>query len=419
MRQDEFRVDKTRQDAAIDEIVKQFIESGQYNIAIHPHFLLESFKKLFVQSSEDYAGILGRRQSPPEAYPTPAEKEAFASDLALCAWQHFKEQRAEKFKVALIELISESFAFAESIYAERSGAGEAEIKAARPSSFDLEQNVLRHSIQRLKNLPVSDPPEPEHDADDPWSRLFEVIMSDVPLRTYDYAKARECLKDIFLEQTTSFDDPDAASSEYGAEASEFLWENIHRGFQHGLGALIWQAIRLAPQFARESRGITVSDVLRDESVPRETKESILLTKTRLLEDLSKLTRPWVDSMKLPLRGRSNMPVVHEPKNKFVAFAELCDELHPILKDAKKHWRKHKLQESGDGVRRLKKNFPQLERVPDALLRRIADQEPARAARACAAKLVFEDWGQVQSDSELHNHYRKGKALLSEEISSDT
>lgn len=230
-----YRVNKTREDKAVDELVATLIAAGGYNVVFSlPDLLFHGLQRLICAQIEDGEEILREQGATPDSFQPEEEKRIYIEHLTQCAWQYFHEQKAEKFRVALIELIHESIYFSDAIYAERCGLDEKEVNEARPTFADIQQNVLRRSIQRLRELPMRGETGMELAENDPRThpiyRANYEVLNNLMLWTYNpvrvYEHLREALRLGYEEKGRSPEEANYNAHAFAREMAELVRENI-------------------------------------------------------------------------------------------------------------------------------------------------------------------------------------------------
>lgn len=230
-----YRVNKTREDKAVDELVATLIAAGGYNVVFHlPDLLFHGLQSLICAQIEDGEEILQEQGATPDSFQPEEEKRIYIEQLTQCAWQYFHEQKAEKFRVALIELIHESIYFSYAIHAERCGLDEKQVNGARPTFAEIQQNVLRRSIQRLRGLPMRRETGMELAENamraNPIHRAHYEVLNNIMLWTYDdvhvYEHLREVLRLSYEKKGRSPEEANDNAHALAREMAELVWENI-------------------------------------------------------------------------------------------------------------------------------------------------------------------------------------------------
>lgn len=299
----EIRVNKARNDREIEEIVDRLIQSGEFNPLLLVRPVLTGFKHLKRGALNDYEQTLTEQDAPSEMFWQESEKEARIEQLAHCATEHFQSHYIEKLRIALIELMHESMAFAHPILLKDCEAGEKEIEDAKPLLADLQQNVLRQSILRLKNLPYRKREgvdgEENNEALTQLSRTSAEIYNHMAFWAYDHVRVYQFLRqDIrsIMEDIGRYDDPDYSSHLAANDAAEFIWDNIDGAMQTMTYILVEYSMLLAtPSLKQRNPKMFTRRKLR-ENQPSAS-------------DLKKIAARWLDpwfdvlTVKLSKRGR--------------------------------------------------------------------------------------------------------------------
>lgn len=153
MQQPSFRMNKTRQDHMVEVLAAQLSNPESYTRDLSAEKMIDAFTRLSLEGLQEFQDYLVKTGAPAENYLGYEVIEQRSQQLGICAWEHFRYHAQERFHLAFIELMHESLGFSDSIYARNCGASAEEIEDSLPRREDLEQNVLRHAVTRLSQLP--------------------------------------------------------------------------------------------------------------------------------------------------------------------------------------------------------------------------------------------------------------------------
>ena len=257
MAHNEIRVNKSREDEAIDTLVKSLDDLGGCKFLFPPDALQKRLRELIVaelndaeetfKNQEQYVGITFSEIA--------ANRASYEAHLTECVSSYFHEHAHEKFQVALAELIQESLAFAHPIYRAKCGASKEEINEGSPKLADLQQNVLRRSILRLNNLPYRRHAENDIDVSNealsPLNRASAEIFNHLAFWTYDHVRVAHLFKDTILPSVKDHDRPNEEAEFYAKEAAEIVWDNIDGAMQAMVNILTVFAYELAKASAMQ------------------------------------------------------------------------------------------------------------------------------------------------------------------------
>lgn len=299
-KEETYRVNKTRQDQLIEEMVDRIISPESFVRDLPPEQIIDALIRLELEALRDYQEILDRREAPLDSYPDPADMWKRANHLGQCAWEHFRQNAAEKFRLSLVELVNESLGFAESIYVEHSGGSKQEIEEARPTPADIQQNVLRHSVIRLNQLPLR-----RESNDWQYAELGEtpsqihlqaarLIFKDLALWSYDHSSVCLLIQKMIRSYTAKHEDPDGEAKLWGDETAELMWEHIDGAVQTALLVLSTWALLLSKQSAVRRYEVEIE--------PGEAKQ-LQAPKEKLKEIANELVGIWIDGLPFEWRGR--------------------------------------------------------------------------------------------------------------------
>lgn len=316
MAHNEIRVKKSREDEAVDNLANRLTELGGCKFLFPPKELFAGLQQLIhnqLNDIEEACRLQGKSASDylPE---DESEKVIYAEQLTQCAWQHFYEQAPAKFQGALAELIQESLPFAYPIYRERSGFSEEKINESRPDLADLQQNVLRRSILRLKGLRYRKREgvdgEENNEALSPFGRASAEIYNNLAFWTYDHVRIHELLRPYIysmMAEAGGYNDPDHSSHLAAEDAAEFIWDNIDGAMQTMIYILVEYSMLLATPSLKQRNSKMFT--------PKQLREG-----QPSASDLKKIASRWLDpwfdvlTVKLSKRGRI-------PKDEFDKKAE--------------------------------------------------------------------------------------------------
>lgn len=307
---DKTPVDKQRNDKEIKRLVDRLIEAGAFKSEILARPLLEGLQRLVEGQINDAETQAPGTES--EVRWLDGEKETRIERLSHCAWQHFNEHFHEKMNIALIELIQESLTFAHPIFLKRSGLSEEEINQASPSRADLEQNVLRWSILRLRNVPYrrrAGNDGAENDATLlPIMRASAEIYNHLGLWTYDHVEVFKSLQSHFLseiEDASGLNDPAAVKFSHVAarQSADFIWDNIDGAMQTMVSILI-QYARLLGMASFEQRHPTIFSLA--------SRLRALPSATTLKDIAAPHLDQWFNTFTVKLRQQGRVPSGTKP-----------------------------------------------------------------------------------------------------------
>lgn len=302
----EIRVRKAREDQSVDELVNKLDDLGGCKFLFPPNELFLGLQELLRSQLEDVEEACRAQDCPASDFfpEDDNERASYVEHLTQCAWQHFHQQAPEKFRVALAELIQESLIFAYPIYRQRCGFGEVEINDSRPSLADLQNNVLRRSILRLKSLPYQKREgvdgEENNEALRPNLRASAEIHNHLAYWTYDHVRVYELLRPYirsFMEKAKGYDDPSHSSHLAANDAAEFIWDNIDGAMQAMTFILVEYSIRLATASLKQRHPAMLTPAQMRANLPSAS-------------DLQKIAAQWLDlwhnslTVKLSKRGRT-------------------------------------------------------------------------------------------------------------------
>ncbi len=333
------RVKKARQDQLINELIYEIIAPDSFIRDLPPEKIIDALRRLKLEGLQDYQESLERQNIPPESHPDPADIWKLANILGQCAWEHFRKNAAEKFRLALVELFSESLGYAESISIQYGGGSQKEIEAALPTSDEVQYNVLRHSVVRMNQLPLKREENDWHLAEMGENMPMQLqaarlIFLGLPLWTYDHAGLCLQMQESIRPFLAKHEDPDAEAAFLADGAAEVVWAHIDGAIQTMLLILTNYAFLLCKQSAADKNEI--------EMVPEEAKQ-ILASKEMFKEIADNLISRWIDSLPFDWRGPGR------PAKTSVQIsadaARLIDELREIAqkiissKDGQVTWEK--------------------------------------------------------------------------------
>ena len=353
----EIRVKKSREDRAVDELVNKLDDLGGCKFLFPPNALFFGLQELIRGQLKDVEEAC-RAQDRPASQFFPEDENERASNiehLTQCAWQHFQEQAPEKFRVALAELIQESLFFAHPIYRQRCGFGEAEVNDSRPSLADLQNNVLRRSILRLKSLPYQkrEGIDDEENNEELWPilRASAEIYNHLAFWTYDHVRVFEFLQPYIrslMEEVEGYDDPSHSSHLAANDAAEFIWDNIDGAMQAMASTLVEYSIRLATPSLKQRHLAMFTAAQMRANLPSAS-------------DLKKIAARWLDlwhnslTVKLSKRGRSPKDESNKLSEREQTKSSVINAMLKVLDEPEKisQWRVSK--NLGIGNRRDKKD----------------------------------------------------------------
>lgn len=315
MAHNEIRVNKSRDDKAVDNLVKSLDDLGGCKFLFPPEALSKGFRELIAAEQKDFAEARQEQGLPLNYTLDSDEQKLFEERLTQCAWQHFNEQSSEKLRVTLAELIHESLGFAESIYCERLGASEEQINEARPSLADLQQNVLRRSILHLRKLPYrrsSEDADENNEALFPLTRACAEIFNHLAFWTYDHVRVAHLFKDTFFPIVKDHSEPNKEATFFANEAAEFVWDNIDGGIQTMINILVAFAMKLAK----------ASAIQRHRHLVPQTEVKKFEFSSSDLEGVVKvLLRPWFEILSVKLEKKAGRKPKEQPVSEITKFED--------------------------------------------------------------------------------------------------
>jgi hypothetical protein len=311
MARNDIRIRNHRERADIERLTQQLITSDGIGFMYHSQPLINAFSELIDAELIDFDEQETRLYGAPRHNFTSEERRIQINRASDCALAHFNHYAPDKFRTALIELISESLAFADSIYQQRCGADEAQINQARPTAADLQQNVLWWSIQRQRHLPLQrkedDSEWAETNAElQPMIRAVYEILNNLVIWAYDHARMQDLLREAIRPMVGKYDQPDTAAHNLANEAAELIWENIDGAAQMMSSTLVTCCQMLVFQSLEQQHNDThPEDPIRIPSP---------ISATRLKEIAAPFLDSWFEVMSVSLskRGRpSRKPALED------------------------------------------------------------------------------------------------------------
>lgn len=295
-----FRVKKGRHDQLVAELAKEISKPDSCPRELSAEKMVAAFTQMAFGALQDYHEQLAETDAPAENYYERDEMAQRSRDQGRCAWEHFRLQAQTRFHLALIELMHESFAFADAIYVERTGGSPAEIAEALPLREEIEHNVLRHAVIRLNQLPIQRPENAWHifePGDEKLPAEFQIarlIFKDMALWTYDHAAVTLTLQQIILGFVQKHEHPVGEAKFYAQETADLIYEHIDGAIQVMLLILANWSLMLSKHSAVKRHEIEIA--------PKEAR-GIQPSKEQLKEFANALISSWVDELSFDWRGR--------------------------------------------------------------------------------------------------------------------
>lgn len=324
MKDKTFRINKTRQDQLVEELAAEISNPASYTRELPAEKMLEAFTRLSLAGLRDYQDQLEKTGAPAEEYLDPAVMWLRSRQLGECAWEHFRQHAQARFHLAFVELMHESLGFSDSIYARNCGASAEEIEDSLPRREDLEQNVLRHAVTRLGQLPryFPDYTQLSNEVEDVsgaiQKRIAVLIFRDLPLWTYDHNAVSITIQKWIGGVVQKFRNPDKEATAFGNEAADLLWEHIGGAVQAMLAILTEWVLMLSKHSFVKRHDLEID--------PRQARE-LQPSKEKLKEIASNVIGLWIDGLPFDWRG-SGRPV-KTTSERILARERLALELHDI------------------------------------------------------------------------------------------
>jgi hypothetical protein len=313
MSRDELRVRNHSEREDIKNLTEKIIASHGFGVVYQSEPIISAFAELMKATMDDFDEQTTRRNGTPINDFTPTERNNQINLASRCAFSYFNENVPNKFQTAFMELISESLAFADSVYVQKSGGDEKQIDKARPTSTDLQQNVLWWSIQRQRRLStrrrvyssewIEADPEIQ-----PLNRAVYEIFNNLVLWVYDHVHMQDLLRQSIRPMVSKYDDPDSAAFNLANEAAELIWENIDGAAQMMSSVLVVFCHMLAFQSIEQQHNVEYPDDQIQVRAP--------ISATKLKEISAPFLDSWFEvmSVKLNKPGRPSRNPVPEDQN---------------------------------------------------------------------------------------------------------
>ncbi|HMV83004.1 MAG TPA: hypothetical protein PLD20_18630 [Blastocatellia bacterium] len=415
MARDDIRVNKAREDKAVNGLVDNLIATGGFNVIFPlPDQLFQGLQQLIQADIEDGEEARRNRGQSSE-FESEDEKSIYTEQLTQCVWQHFYQHRAEKFRFALVELIHESLGFSWSIHRERSGFGVEEINEARPTMSDLQQNVLRHSLRRLRSLPVRKERETESAENDsqlhPFLRAAYEIQNNLSVWTYNHVRVYELLREaLYTASTTnghSAEDADDLSHGLANEMAELIWENVEEsvGLMIKVMLSVMTVVAL-PSFAQQNA--------IDDPEIEEHKHSAGKLKEKIIDPL---IDAWLKNF-LPLLRTpgGSQPLAQVSDDDCIEYVRRYGKLLPILQEASTVYKEITTEEGRvdyhreEALTEIRMRYSA--QLTEDVIRHIPHDFPSTIALFAASKGLNM---QGYSKRKLQDFRKRGRDLLKKEV----
>lgn len=414
MARNEVRVNKAREDQAVNVLVEQLIASGGFNVIFPaPNQLFHGLLELILREIED-GEETPKSNEQSSQFDSETKKGIYAEQRTQCVWDYFHQYKADKFRLALTELIHEALRFSWPIHRERCGFGEDEINDARPTMADLQQNVLRRSLCRLRSLPVRKERETEFLENDPQAdpilRAAYEIQNNFSLWTYDHVRLYELLREgihaAYIENGHTAEDASDLSHLLANEMAELIWEHVGEAVGVMVKILINIMVTFAlPSLARQYE-ISDSEIAGHKHSVGRLKEEII----------NPLIDTWLESFLPLLRSAGgSQPIVDVSDDDCKEYARRYKKLHSIIQEASRTYKEAFADAEGFGqnkelalaeVRRRHSS-----ELGEDIILQIPERHPSQIALFAASKgLSMHGY----RSRKLEAFRKRGLALLREE-----